>query len=180
MALLPEDLTSLISDGDRDAAVERLQEAFSEGHLSSEEMDERLQTALTARTQGDLVPALAALPSGAADSTVEIEAVGGRIERGRGWRVPRTLRVESAFGKVELDLSRAVIEYPVVDIELRLGSGRARIVLPHDATVDYEGLRADWKQPVHRAPRRAATGGPHIRISGAMGYGRLKITHRRR
>ncbi|MEU8781339.1 hypothetical protein [Streptomyces sp. NPDC048637] len=34
---------------------------------------------------------------------------------------------------MHLDLSRAVIEHPVVDIELHLGTGKARITVPSDA-----------------------------------------------
>ncbi|MFK4691161.1 hypothetical protein RKD22_004096 [Streptomyces pristinaespiralis] len=177
---MTQDMSPRISDDDRDTAIERLQEAYAEGLVTRDEMDERLQAALTARTQGDLVPVLASLPDKATGAAVAIEARGGRIRRGGGWRVPRVFRIESEFGQVELDLSRAVIDHPVIDIELRLRYGRARIVLPRDATVDYEGLGAEWKQPVYKAPRRGGTGGPHIRITGAMEYGRLKIRHRRR
>ncbi|MEU8914721.1 DUF1707 domain-containing protein [Streptomyces nigrescens] len=173
-------MSSRISDGDRDTAIERLQEAFAQGYINREEMDERLQAALTAKTHGDLVPVLDSLPDKGTGPTVEIEARGGRIQRGGGWRVPRAFKIESEFGKVELDLSQAIIEYPVIDIELRLQYGRARIVLPRDATVDYEELAAEWKQPVYKARRRSSTGGPHIRISGAMEYGRLKLRHRGR
>ncbi|MEU1890827.1 DUF1707 SHOCT-like domain-containing protein [Streptomyces pristinaespiralis] len=177
---MTQDMSPRISDDDRDTAIERLQEAYAAGFVTREEMDERLQVALTARTRGDLVPVLASLPEKDTGSTVAIAARGGRIQRRGGWRVPRTLKIESEFGKVELDLSRAIIDYPVIDIELRLQYGRARIVLPRNATVDYEGLGAEWKQPVYQAPRRGSTGGPHIRISGAMEHGRLKIRHRRR
>ena len=52
--------------------------------------------------------------------------------------------------------------------------------VPRDATVDYEGLRADWKQPVYKAPRHGGPGGPRIRVTGAMGHGRLTIKHSRR
>jgi hypothetical protein len=41
-----------ITEGERDTAVERLKEAFAEGHFSSEEMDERLPVALSATTPG--------------------------------------------------------------------------------------------------------------------------------
>jgi hypothetical protein len=51
-----------LSEGERETAVERLQQAFAEGHLSPEEMDERLHVALTATTPGELTPALTALP----------------------------------------------------------------------------------------------------------------------
>jgi hypothetical protein len=169
-----------ITEGERDAAVERLKEAFAEGHLSSEEMDERLHVALSATTPGELTPALATLPGKDAERTVVIDAVSGRIKRSRGWRVPRILKVNSKFGKVDLDLSDAVIEGGAVDIELRLEYGWARIRVPHDAAVDYEGVRADWKQPVYRAPRHGRQDGPRIRIIGAMGYGRLTIKHGRR
>ena len=93
--------------------------------------------------------------------------------------MPRFLRVESAYGRVRLDLSRAIIEHPVVDIELQLGTGGARITVPRDAVVDAEGLRTEWKDMRYKAPRRSRPG-PKIRISGTMGFGRLKIRHARR
>jgi hypothetical protein len=177
---MTHDMSPRISDDERDTAIERLQEAFAEGLVTREEMDERLQVALTARTHGDLVPVLASLPDKDTGLTVAVEARGGRIQRRGRWRVPRAFKIDSEFGKVHLDLSQAIIDYPVVDIELRLGYGGARIVLPRNATVEYEELSAEWKQPVYKAPRRGTTGGPHIRISGALEYGRLKIRHRGR
>jgi hypothetical protein len=180
MAPLPEDPSSLISEDDRDAAVRRLQEAYAEGHISHEEMDERLDHALTARTHSDLVPVLASLPGEKAGTTSTIAALSGRIRRRGPWRVPRTLKVESAFGRVHLDLSRAVIEHPVVDIELRLGTGRAKITVPRDAIVEFEDLRTVWKDPRYETRRRSRPGGPTIRISGTMEFGRLKIRHARR
>ena len=80
-----------------------------------------------------------------------------------------------------LNLSRAVIEHPVVDIELQLGTGRAKIKVPRDATVDVDGLHTGWKDSRYKPRRRSpGTGGPTIRISGAMGFGRLTIRHARR
>ncbi|MEV0536094.1 DUF1707 domain-containing protein [Kitasatospora sp. NPDC050463] len=181
MTSLPEDLPRRIGEGDRDAGVRRLQEAYAEGHLSHEEMDARLHQALTATTHGELVEALGSLPAEPAGTASTIGAVSGRIKRRGVWRVPRFLKVESALGRVHLDLSRAVIEHPVVDIELQLGTGRARITVPRDSTVEFEALRAGWKDTRYRRPGRrsgpAAVGGPTIRISGAMGMGRLKIRH---
>ena len=175
---MPKDTRLPISGTDRDMAVERLQEAFARGDISREEMDEQLEVVLTAKTHGELAPALSALHEEDIGPAVTIEAIGGRITRERGWRVPRVLKVDSRFGRVDLDLSRALIDHQMVDIELRLEFGGARIVLPRDATVEYEGLRADWKQPIYRAPRQNPAGRPHIRISGTMAYGRLHIRHR--
>jgi hypothetical protein len=177
---LPEDPLSLIREDDRDTAVQRLQDAYAEGHISHEEMDERLDQVLTAGKHGELVSALASLPAERAGTTSTIAAAGGRIRRRGAWRVPRFLKVESAFGRVHLDLSRAVIEHSVVDIELQLGTGRAKITVPRDATVDFEDLRTGWKDSRYKTRRRTRPGGPRIRISGTMGFGRLKIRHARR
>ncbi|GAA1193004.1 DUF1707 domain-containing protein [Streptomyces hebeiensis] len=180
MASLPEDPLSLIREDDRDTAVRRLKDAYAEGHIAHEEMDERLDQALTATTHSDLLTALASLPAENAGTTSTIAAAGGRIRRRGAWRVPRFLKVESAFGSVRLDLSRAVIEHAAVDIELQLGTGGAKITVPRDATVDIEDLRTGWKDSLHKPPRRSRPGGPTIRISGSMGYGRLRIRYARR
>lgn len=177
MTSLPENRAQLINDEDRDTAVRRLQEAYADGHISHEEMDERLNQALTARTRGDLAPALDSLPAEKAPTTSTIAAAGGRIKRRGAWRVPRTLKVESAFGGVRLDLSRAIIEHPVVDIELQMGTGGARITVPRDAIVDIEDLHTAWKDVRYRPRKPSRPGGPTIRITGAMGYGRLRIRH---
>jgi hypothetical protein len=174
---LPEERPPLISEDDRDTAVRRLQEAYSEGHISHEELDERLHQVLTAKTHTELVSALASLPGENAGTTSRIAALSGRIQRRGAWRVPRLLKVESAFGRVHLDLSRAVIEHPVVDIEVQLGTGRAKFTVPRDAIVDVEDLRTVWKDTRYKPRRRSRPGGPRIRISGTMGTGRLKIRH---
>ncbi|MEI5098774.1 DUF1707 domain-containing protein [Streptomyces sp. PmtG] len=181
---MAQDMSSRISDKDRDTAIERLQEAFAEGIVTRQEMDERLQLALTAQTQGDLVPVTDSLPEKKEEedtgTTVTVKAMGGRVKRKSRWRVPRFFTVDSEFAKVDLDLSEAIIDYPVIDIELRLRHGWAHIILPRNATVEYEELSAGWKQPVYKPAPSGTPGGPHIRISGSMNYGRLKIRHRRR
>ncbi|MFE9610737.1 DUF1707 domain-containing protein [Streptomyces sp. NPDC006012] len=170
----------MISEDDRNTAVQRVQEAYADGHLSHEEMDERLHRTLAATTHGDLVSALDSLPEQRAERTSTIAAHSGRIHRRGAWQVPRTLKVESAYGNVRLDLSRAVFEHPVVDLELQLGTGRARITVPRDAVVEVEDLHTGWKDLRYKPRQPARPGGPRIRISGTMGFGRLKIRHARR
>ncbi|MFE9399039.1 DUF1707 domain-containing protein [Streptomyces flavidovirens] len=177
MTSLPEDPLSRISEDDRDTAVQRLQDAYAEGHISHEEMDECLDQVLTANTHSELVSVLVSLPAENAGTTSTIAAAGGRIRRRGAWRVPRMLKVESAFGRVHLDLSRAVIEHSVVDIELQLGTARAKITVPRDAIVDVEEWRTGWKDLLYKTQRRSRPGGPRIRISGTRGFGRLKIRH---
>ncbi len=160
--------------------MQRVRDAYAEEHISHEEMDELLHRVLTAKTHDELVSALVSLPAEDAGTTSTIGAANGRIQRRGAWRVPRTLKVESAFGRVHLDLSRAVIDHPVVDIELQLGTGGAKITVPRDAVVEVDDLRTEWKDSRYKPRRRPHPGGPTIRITGAMGFGRLKIRHARR
>src|SRR5918999_1265203 len=49
------------SDTDRDAVTERLREAAGEGRLEPDELEERVDSALRARTYGELAPLVADL-----------------------------------------------------------------------------------------------------------------------
>ena len=74
------------SDRERDAATQRLQEAFAEGSLDDEEFDQRMRTALSARTRPELDEPLAgpaaARPAhcGARDGGPAAGAAGGRVQ----------------------------------------------------------------------------------------------------
>ena len=41
-----------------------------------------------------------------------------------------------------------------------------------------EDVSTVWKQPISKPPQLLDAGGPGIRISGTMEYGRLKIRHK--
>lgn len=180
MTSTPEDLPKRISESDRDEVVRRLQEAFAEGLLTRDELDQRLHLALTATKSGELAPVLASLPGKEEGPSSKISVMRGRIKRRGDWRVPRVLMIHNEYGSVDLDLSHAIIEYPVTDIKLQLPYGKAKITLPRDAVVDLEDLNTVWKQPIHRPPQGGRAEGPRVRISGTMEYGRLKIRYRRR
>ncbi|MGH8838027.1 MAG: DUF1707 SHOCT-like domain-containing protein [Jiangellaceae bacterium] len=175
---MPNDVPPRIPDYYREATVRRLQEAFAQGHISHTEMDDHLQAVLTAKTHGDLVPVLASLPDINTGRTLTLAGKSGRFRRRGAWPVPRVIKVESEYGRVDFDLSQARIENPVVDIELQLRFGSATITLPDDAVVDIDDLRTVWKQPVYKTPQRLHAGGPRIRISGTMEFGRLTIRHK--
>ena len=72
------------SDRERDAVVQRVQDAFAEGRLDDVEFDERTRAALTARTRADLDALLADLPAETAAPGAAPAAAGpapGRPER---------------------------------------------------------------------------------------------------
>jgi len=51
-----------VSDADREQVAERLREHFAAGRLTSDELDERIAAALSAKTVGDLRAIMADLP----------------------------------------------------------------------------------------------------------------------
>src|SRR5689334_14975343 len=65
------------SDRERDAVVQRVQDAFAEGRLDDTEFDERTRAALTARTHADLDALLADLPATPAAPGLTAAAVPG-------------------------------------------------------------------------------------------------------
>ena len=66
------------SDADRDRVADALREHYAAGRLSADELDERLTTALSARTLGELNQVLTDLPGPA------------RVLQPGGWRPPQS------------------------------------------------------------------------------------------
>jgi hypothetical protein len=60
---MSRDLSLRASDADREAVTERLRLAAAEGRLEPDELEDRLHTALRARTYGELDRVLADLPA---------------------------------------------------------------------------------------------------------------------
>jgi hypothetical protein len=58
-----------ISDADRERVAAKLREHYAEGRLSSDELDERLSAALSAKTVGELRQVMADLPDDAGAPT---------------------------------------------------------------------------------------------------------------
>jgi SAM-dependent methyltransferase len=77
------------SDRERDAVVQRVQDAFAEGRLDDAEFDERSRAALTARTHADLDALLADLPAApAAPGPARAIPGPGTAAPGRGMMAP--------------------------------------------------------------------------------------------
>ncbi|UBU08717.1 DUF1707 SHOCT-like domain-containing protein [Nonomuraea gerenzanensis] len=166
-----------VSDLDRDRAVELVQQAYADGRLDPAELEVRLERALTATSSQELAPVVADLPG---DEPVRLESTGGRLTREGDWQVPRRLRVDSEYGNVRLDLSRAHVPYARVEIELRLAYGRALIILPAGASADTDGVRTEWGRVTCKVAGRPRQGGLHVQITGELPYGRLTVRDARR
>ncbi|MFB9628581.1 DUF1707 SHOCT-like domain-containing protein [Nonomuraea helvata] len=179
---MPE-LQMRVSDDDRECAAQQLQHAFTEGRLTQLELEDRLEIALTAKTYGDLLGLIDDLPvdQPQVDDVVELESKNGHIKRSGDWAVPRRLRVTSKYGGVELDLSEAVVTHPVVDIELDLAYGSAKIILPEGGVANVDAFRSDHGHvSTSDVPGRRRPGALYVVISGRTKYGGLTVRYPRR
>ncbi|MFJ2590182.1 DUF1707 domain-containing protein [Streptomyces sp. NPDC087538] len=116
------------SHADRDRVVDVLRIAAGEGLLTADELDERLETALSARTLSELTTLTADLPpvsatvgatgAEAKDRVRIAQAHSGAVERVGRWAVPRRLELAVTFCKVTLDFTDAVITHDTLRIDV--------------------------------------------------------------
>src|SRR5258708_20720848 len=149
--LVPDRGELRASHEDRDRVVERLRVAAGDGRLTADELDERLDVALTARAYGELEAVLADLPAAGPALAGGVEAVSpeavSRIavdsataKRDGPWAVPQRLEIESKRGSVVVDFTSAVIALPTLEIEASVRSGSVTLVVPPDVFVDLDDV----------------------------------------
>ncbi|MHC3472318.1 DUF1707 SHOCT-like domain-containing protein [Streptomyces sp. 7R007] len=175
------------SHADRDRVVEVLRVAAGDGRLTAEELDERVEAALTARTVGELAALTTDLPAVAGGAAVAVKDVdrirqqGGSARRGDGWAVPRRLEVESEWGDVTLDFTDAVITYDTLNVDLDMRGGTLRLVTRPGVVVDTDGLEIGYAK-IKSRPAGDAVGPVALRVvvSGRMSFGRVVVRPQRR
>jgi hypothetical protein len=187
----PEPRGIRISDADRERAAERLHQALVEGRITLSELEERLAAVYAAKYEADLLPPLADLPgaevfiTSAAEPAVPADAPPvvlragmSTIKRGGAWDVPSRLRVQSAMGSVVLDFCDTVIAHVLIDIEVDLGAGSAKLLVPDDATANVDGVVASMGTVKSNVPSRQRPGIPHFVVHGRAGMGSVTVRRR--
>jgi hypothetical protein len=143
------------SDRERDAATNRLQEAFAEGRLDDTEFDVRMRAALTAPTRGDLEALLTDLPDSLPGTRGrQVTPVTGRppgrfaityknsVRRAGRWRVPERYTAVVYKGTGWLDLRAAELTSPVTTIMAVAYKSRVTILVPPGVRVEVSGFGA--------------------------------------
>jgi hypothetical protein len=136
------------SHDDRDRVVELLRVSAGDGRLTAEELDERLEQAMTARTYGELARLVADLPavgSIASPATaprpkdvVRIDTRSGHVKRVDRWVVPQRMEVKVTSGHVTLDFTQAVITEPVLKLDVDVRSGAVKLMTCPGIVVDAD------------------------------------------
>jgi hypothetical protein len=144
-----------VSHEDRDQVAEALRVAAGDGRLTADELDGRLERALTARTYDDLAPLLADLPGGGgalaaitraplppapAKDLVTISCSSSAGERTGRWTVPARIDVRAHAGTVKLDFTEAVITQPTLHIEADLHSSSLTLVTRPGIVVEADDI----------------------------------------
>ncbi|GAB3210430.1 DUF1707 SHOCT-like domain-containing protein [Marinactinospora thermotolerans] len=181
------------SDADRERVAEILRDAAAEGRITLEELDERLDLTYRARTYADLAPLTADLPAtssgvavagsegglvpGGTERTLELKAKGSTITRTGAWRVPGQIIVKNPYGTVRLDFRKAVFTTSVVDIDITLSWGEAKLILPDHASAEIE-VDTSWLGTIDsRVNEVADPPAPHLRITGKAAGATLKVRY---
>jgi len=146
---------TLASDGERDAAAERLQVAFAEGRLTDSEFDQRMRSALTARTRAELAGLLADLRERALQVRQDLAPAPGTrgpgrlavsfkssVRRAGRWRVPRRYTAVVYKGSGVLDLRAAELTAPVTTIVAVAYKSQVDILVPPGVRVETGGFGA--------------------------------------
>lgn len=141
------------SHADRDQVVELLRVAAGDGRLSADELDDRLERALTARTYAELAvlttdlpaaPGTALVPPSMVSATpkdlIRIHVHGSSASRKGHWVVPRELDIKAIGGGVTLDFTDAVIRQPLLRITAEVKGGGLRLITRPGIVVDADDM----------------------------------------
>ena len=167
------------SHEDRDRVVELLRMAAGDGRLSADELDQRLEVALTARTYGELAALTRDLPAAPGLTTaaepkdlIRIESGSGSARRDGRWVVPRRMEIRVRSGSVRLDFTEAVITATTLRIDAEVSSGSLTLITRPGIVVDTDDVSVGSGSVRVRPPGDAGTPALlSIQVSGKVGSG---------
>jgi len=179
------------SHEDRDRVVEMLRVSAGDGRLTAEELDERLEQAMTARTYGELArlvadlpaagPATSAATAARAKDVVRIDTRSGHVKRVERWVVPQRMEVKVTSGHVLLDFTRAVITQPTLALDVDVRSGTVRLMTRPGIVVDADDVTIRSGGVKVKAPWGTEDSVQlHIVVTGRVGSGHLVARPRNR
>jgi hypothetical protein len=180
------------SHADRDRIAEQLRVAAGDGRLTMEELDERLEKALSARTGSELALLVTDLPATQAGSALEpapqakeltqIEVSSGSAKRDGRWVVPRAAEVTVGSGSVKLDLTQAVLTGPTLQIQAKVRSGSLTIVTKPGIEVVMDSVSVSSGSAKVRRPKEAGSVPTVLRVevSGKVNSGSITARPPRR
>ncbi|HTT50867.1 MAG TPA: DUF1707 domain-containing protein [Streptosporangiaceae bacterium] len=174
------------SYADRDRVAEQLRIAAGDGRLTADELDQRLELALTARTYAELTALTRDLPAAGGMAApprevVRIDCRSGSAERTGRWVVPRRMEVRLSSGSARLDFTEAVITQPSLTIDAEVRSGGLTLITKPGITVGLDDVAVrsgSVKDKTQWSPDAPAV--LHIQVTGRVGSGSITVRGPRR
>lgn len=162
--------------------VEALRVAGGDGRLTAEELENRLETALSARTLGELAALTTDLPAGAptapaAKDVLVIKQTGSSYARTGRWVVPRRIELRTQLCQVTLDFTEAVITPGTLRIDMNMIHGKLLIVGAPGIEIDTDGVTLTFSKLKLRSDSPGTD--PRLRIELAGRVLHAKIIERR-
>ena len=163
------------SHADRERAVDTLRIAGGDGRLTAEELEDRLETALSARTVAELAALTADLPAGrpvgaaaAAKDLLVVKQHGSRYVRTGRWVVPKRIELRTQLCQVTLDFGEAVISSGTLHIDVQMVHGKLLIVTAPGVEIDADGLTLTYSRCKLRPARAGADPRLRIELAGTL------------
>jgi hypothetical protein len=162
------------SHEDRDRVVDALRVAGGDGRLSAEELDTRLERALSARTLGELAGLTADLPNAPAAKEVLVirQHAGKYVQEGR-WLVPARIELRTQLCRVTLDFTHAVITSSVLRIDADMQHGKLFIVSPPGIAINTDGLTLIYSKLKLHSKNAAADPRLRIELTGTLVHAKV-------
>ncbi|MFC5799873.1 DUF1707 SHOCT-like domain-containing protein [Streptomyces formicae] len=179
------------SHADRDRVVDVLRIAAGDGLLAADELDERLEAALSARTLSELTALTVDLPAVSASTgtavaevkdVLRIEGIhSGAVERVGRWVVPRRLELATAWCEVTLDFTQAVITQDTLRIDINTAGKKLTLITKPGIVVDAGALSlVHSKIKIRQAPDRGTPVTLRVELVGTTTHGRVVVRPARR
>ncbi len=163
--------------------MEQLRDAAAEGRIDLDELDARLEQALTSKTYGELALLTADLPkspSSVAEDLPPLVLKGGMYGASRGpgrWEVPGHVIAHAGVGGVSLDFTRAECRLAEVVVEAYGETSGVTIVIPDGWAADTTGMHPGFGGLKDRTTPDRLPGTPLIRLTGSGGMAGVVIRH---
>ncbi|MEU2895072.1 MULTISPECIES: DUF1707 SHOCT-like domain-containing protein [unclassified Streptomyces] len=169
------------SHDDREAVVEQLRDAAAEGRIDLEELDARLEQALTSKTYAELAVLTADLPKQQpAGDLPPLVLKGGLHGASRGpgrWEVPGHVIAQGGLAGVKLDFTRVECRLTEVRVEAYGEAAGVTIVIPDGWAADTSAMDPGIGGLKDRTTSDRLPGTPLIRLSGSGGMAGVVIRH---
>ncbi|MFJ4567051.1 DUF1707 domain-containing protein [Streptomyces caelestis] len=169
------------SHDDREAVVEQLRDAAAEGRIDFDELDSRLEQALTSKTHAELAVLTADLPRpNSTGSQAPLVLKGGMYGASRGpgrWEAPGHVIAHGGMGGVKIDFTRVECRLTEVAVEAYGETSGVTIVIPDAWAADTSGMHPGVGGLTDKTTPDRLPGTPLVRLTGSGGMAGVVIRH---